>query len=362
MSGAPADSSGAPMPVLQVVRVSDVPQRPIEWVWPGRIPRGKLTLFQGDPSVGKSFVTLDIAARVSTGRDWPDAPSVDGTPGDVVLLSAEDDIGDTIRPRLEAAGADLNRVLAVAGVRRANRPATDAFSLEDDLALLEMQLRACHDPRLVVIDPISAYLGSVDSHTNADVRRVLAPLAEIASRNGVAVVAVTHLNKSGAGRAMYRGMGSIAFVAAARIVWSFSKDKDDSSRRLMLPVKNNITKETTGLAYRLVDDGGVCRVGWESAPVTISADEALSDDAEPSESRSEVQEAAEWLVELLGTGPVAQVEIIQRGEREGFAKRTIRRAKDALGLESRKSGFQGKWAWVLPETQRVPEVPNVASP
>ncbi len=362
MSATPADSSGASIPALQVVRVSDVPQRPIEWVWPGRIPRGKLTLFQGDPSVGKSFVTLDIAARVSTGRDWPDAPAVDGTPGDVVLLSAGDDIGDTIRPRLEAAGADLDRVLAVAGVRRPDRPMTDAFSLEDDLALLELHLRACSAPRLVIIDPISAYLGSVDSHTNADVRRVLAPLAEIASRNGVAVVAVTHLNKAGGGRAIYRASGSLAFVAAARTAWSFSKDKDDSSRRLMLPVKNNISKETTGLAYQLVDDGEVCRVEWESAPVTISADEALSDDAEPSESRSEVQEAADWLMESLNNGPVAQVEIIQRGKSEGFAERTLKRAKKSLGVRALKCGFQGRWSWELPATQRVPEDANGASP
>ena len=173
---------------LDLVRVSDVTMESINWLWPGRIAKGKISLIAGHPGLGKSQVTISIAATVSTGGLWP----VDNIPaevGNVVFLSAEDDIADTLKPRLIASGADTERIEVIQSVRDRNRPRM--FSFTADLDKLQ-QLKA----DLLIIDPITAYLGDVDSHNNADIRSVLAPLAELASRQKMAVLCVSHLNKS----------------------------------------------------------------------------------------------------------------------------------------------------------------------
>ena len=205
-----------------------------------------MTLFAGDPGLGKSLVTLDIAARVTCGHEWPDHEE-NGQPGSVVILSAEDDAADTIRPRLEAAKADLSKVHILQAVRRARasgETSLEHFSLETDLVALQDAAVSLGDVWLIVIDPISAYLGNTDSHVNAKVRGLLAPLAQLASSLQTAVVAVDHLNKSNL-PALYRPGGSIAFVAAARAVWLFAKNPDDAAQRLMLPGKLNLAPDQT---------------------------------------------------------------------------------------------------------------------
>ena len=168
----------------------------------------------GDPGLGKSVLSLDLAARVSTGAPWPHAAGRSDI-GDVLILSAEDDPADTIVPRLMAVGADLNRIFILKGVKKGDQ--VQYFSLAEDLLALEAALTS--QTRLIIIDPISAYLGETDSHVNTSVRSVLAPLAELASKTGAAVLAISHLNK-GQGAAIYRVQGSIAFTAAARAVWA----------------------------------------------------------------------------------------------------------------------------------------------
>ncbi len=346
----PPPADGAPV----IVRLSDVKPEPIAWLWPGRIALGKLTLIAGDPGLGKSFLTLDMAARVSRGRAWPDAPDVATTAGGVVLLSAEDGIADTIRPRLDAAGADVDRIAAleaIASVGTNGRKGARMFDLSRDLPALEAAIRSVEGCQLVVIDPVTAYLGGVDSHNNAEIRGLLAPLSAIAERHGVAVVAVTHLNKSGGGPAIYRGMGSIAFTAAARAAWVVSKDKDDPRRRLLLPIKNNIAPDTGGLAYRIeplgVDVGPV--VAWESDPVNVSADEALAGGRDDGGRRTERDDAADWLRDLLAHGPRPARSAEQDARDAGYSIATVRRAKAALGVVSRKPTFDGPWEWTLPE-------------
>jgi hypothetical protein len=201
----------------------------------------------------------------------------------VVLLSAEDGVADTIRPRLDAAGADVTRIVALEAIRAVSgtgRESARTFDLSRDLPALESAIRSVEGCRLVVIDPVTAYLGGVDSHKNAEIRGLLAPLGAIAERHRVAVVAVTHLNKSGGGPAIYRAMGSLAFAAAARAAWAVSKDKDDPRRRLLLPIKNNIAPDTGGLAYRIepLGVGGCPVVAWEPDAVNVSADDALAGD------------------------------------------------------------------------------------
>lgn len=351
----PAPIDGAPV----VVRLADVQPEPVAWLWPGRFALGKLTLIAGDPGLGKSFLTLDMASRVSTGAGWPDRPSERITPGGVVLLSAEDAIADTIRPRLDAAGADVARIVALEAIRSVGdngRESARAFDLSRDLPALEAAIRSVEGCRLVVIDPVTAYLGGVDSHKNAEIRGLLAPLGAIAERHRVAVVAVTHLNKSGGGPAIYRAMGSLAFAAAARAAWAVSKDKDDPRRRLLLPIKNNIAPDTGGLAYRIEPLGvdGCPALAWEPDPVSISADDALAGDRDDGGGRTERDDAADWLRDLLAHGPRPARDLERDARDAGYSIATVRRAKAASGVVSRKPAFGGPWEWVLPAQDAQP--------
>lgn len=339
----------APRPVL--VRLSDVQPEPLRWLWPGRIALGKVTMIAGDPGLGKSFITLDMAARISTGTPWPDALDQPNPAGGVVLLSAEDDLADTIRPRLDAAAADVSRIVAVRAVQHGEGPAR-MFNLATDLEALEQAIRDCGGCRLVVVDPITAYLGKTDSHKNADIRGLLAPLADMASRYSVAIVAVSHLNKNGSGPAMYRTMGSLAFVAAARAVWVVTKDKDDPTRRLLLPVKNNLARDMGGLAYSLQNDvDGIPRVCWCAEPVNMTADDALSEERDD-DARSEREAVAEWLRDALAAGPMPAKDVKQEAKENSIAERTLKRAKKAIGAEARRQGFGrgATWYWALPGT------------
>lgn len=261
-----------------IVRVSSVQPQPIRWLWQGRIARGKVTLVAGNPGLGKSQFTAYLAARVTKGGPWP-VREGRSPMGSVIMLSAEDDIADTIRPRLEAAGADIERVHVLTAVRDAD--AVRSFNLGRDLAHLEKALQQLGDVVLIIIDPITAYMAGTDSHKNSDVRALLAPLAEMASRHGAAIVVISHLNKGGgAGDAMGRITGSIAFSAAARAAFLIQKDPEDGNRRLFLPMKNNLGVDDLGLAFCIIEKetSGNIRapvIEWEDERVTITADEAL---------------------------------------------------------------------------------------
>jgi hypothetical protein len=318
----------APKPVT--VLLSEVEPEPVRWLWPGRIALGKLTLLCGDPGLGKSFVTLDLAARVSSGKCWPDLPLLPNPPGGVVLLSAEDDLADTIRPRLDAAGANPSRVTAIQAVRRTlltGQTREDYFDLTEDLPALETAIGVTLDCRLVVIDPLTAYLGKTDSHKNAEVRAVLAKLFELAARRNVAVLAVTHLNKAGGLPAIYRTMGSLAFVAAARAVWAVVRDENDETgrRRLFVPVKNNLGADESGLAYSLESTGDVARVAWESTPVEMRADDALGG----GQGAAARDDAKRFVVETL--------------QAHGISERTFRRARKAVAEVYKEKGKGGQW-------------------
>lgn len=344
-----AQREGSPV----LIRLADVEPESVAWLWPGRFALGKLTLIAGDPGLGKSFLTLDMAARVSTGAGWPDHPHERAEPGGVVLLSAEDGIADTIRPRLDAAGADVSRIVALEAVRATGADGKETirgFDMTRDLPALEDAIRSVANCQLAIIDPITAYLGGVDSHKNAEIRGLLAPLGDLAARHRVAVVAVTHLNKSGTGPAIYRAMGSLAFAAAARAAWGVAKDKDDPRRRLLLPIKNNIAPDTGGLAYAIepVGVGGCPAVAWEPDPVNESADDALSNGRGEGEARTERDDAADWLTDLLADGPRLYRDIERESREAGHAIGTLRRAKAALGVVSRKPAFGGPWEWSLP--------------
>jgi putative DNA primase/helicase len=345
----------------RMVRASDVKPKPIEWLWQGRIALGKLTLIAGDPGLGKSLLTIAMAAHITRGNPWP----VDGEPcpqGEVILLSAEDDPEDTIRPRLDVAGADPSKVHIMQTVKDGDIEHR-ALSLQSDIDLLDIELAKRPEVRALFIDPISAYCGASDSHKNTEVRGLLAPLADLAARHGVAIVAITHLNKGGAGSAIYRSMGSIAFIAAARAAFAVVKDQDDDGIRLMLPIKNNLGNDSDGVGYQVQEINGAPCIVWGSERVTKTADEVLAPPLDIDGEGGALSDAREFLLAELGDGPVRSKDLRSRARDAGHSWGTVRRAQKAIGVEVTKRGFvDGKWWWMLaddaPESSKVLKNPE----
>jgi len=341
----------------------DVRAEPVQWLWPGRIPRGKLTMLAGDPCLGKSVITADLASRVSRGIAWPDSMEQRQECGAVLIMSAEDDPSDTIRPRIEAAGGDLGAIhLMTTGVREDGTRFPVGLG---DLDVIEDACKCISNLRLVIIDPVSAFMGSTDSHNNTSVRGLLAPLSELAGEYKVTILAVSHLSKSMGGKSLYRFSGSLAFVAAARAAWLVMADPQDqgTSRRLMLPAKGNLGPQVRGMAYRVLSQevcglGSQPVIGWERTPVEVTADGALQQEAANSQVKGGKMVAADWLRGLLKEGRVSTAEIQEEARAAGFSWMSLRRLKDELGIRAIRVGFGGggTWFWELPGGSGGPSI------
>jgi hypothetical protein len=334
--------------------LSEVEPERVEWLWPGRLPLGKLAVLDGDPGLGKSAVTIDIAARVSAGLELPDGQPCE--PAGVVLLSAEDGLGDTIRPRLDTAGADTERIVALSTVAEA-KGGERVISLTRDLATIEKATRRV-GATLVVVDPLTAFLSEkTDSYKDQDVRRALAPLAALAERTRATILMVRHLNKAAGGNTLYRGGGSIAIIGAARSGLVIAQDPEDSERRILAANKHNLSRAAPSLAFRIgTASNGAARVLWGGTS-TLTAGDILKEPADP-EQKSALSEAKEFLLQELGDGPVAAEQVEKDARGAQISVRTLKRAKKALGVRSRKQG--DVWNWVLakekPEEGHSPNV------
>jgi hypothetical protein len=340
-TAAPSSLQSGSVAQPMLVRLADVQPEAVTWIWPGRVAAGKLALLVGDPGLGKSWISLDVAARVSAGLAWPDGGSAGAAP--VLLLSAEDGLADTIRPRLDVLGADVAQIHHLAVLRTAHRERAVQLT---DVAALERAIRETK-ARLMIIDPISAYLGSTDSHRDAEVRGLMAPLAAVAERTGVAILGIMHLAKDRQRPAIYRTVGSIAFAAAARVVLAVAADPDQDDRRIVAPVKSNLSAPPAALAYKVVTG----RLIWEAGPIADADVDALL--AGPTFDGHECRDAEAWLSELLADGPLRS-RLVQISAREaGHAWRTVERAKRRLGVEAARIGgvaADGQWWWRLPPT------------
>ena len=327
-----------PKPVIRCL--ATVEPETVNFLWPSRIAFGKLSLIVGDPGLGKSTVMLDVAARMSRGAEWPDGGSTPRAP--IVLLSAEDGLGDTIRPRLDALGADVNMVHALTAVQLPTGNER-CVSLATDIEAVETTIEQT-GARLVVIDPLSAYMGRLtDSYKDGDVRSVLMPLVALGERRRVAIVGIMHLGKSEKRSAIYRALGSVAFVAAARMVFAVAPHPDEDGKRVIAWVKGNLSRPAETLAYQFANDLLV----WDRTPVLgLDVDGLLSGPVD----REERREAAAWLRDRLAEGPVLSKPLMAEAEQAGISRRTLFRAKAHLHIQAKLEGYgaKGKWSWHLP--------------
>jgi putative DNA primase/helicase len=320
---------------------------PVAWLWRPWLPAGKLCLIDGDPGQGKSFITLDLAARLSRGDKWPDGQPGPGQPGNTLLVSCEDGVRDTVLPRLLALGADLAKVHGYQGRLHAGLPIR-VPELPRDLPVLEVIIRETQ-AKLVVIDPLMAFLAaSILSISDQSVRSVLTPLAALAERTGATLLFVRHLNKTGGKQAVYRGGGSIGIIASMRTAALIARHPHDREQRVLAMVKCNLGPEPKSLAFRLrpsaLEPGGT-EVGWEGE-VDLQANDLVAD-------VKQTLDPKQWLRQALAGGPRPVKELYAEAAGISISEPTLDRAKKALAVVSLQRGH-GKnkvWYWALPDRQ-----------
>jgi putative DNA primase/helicase len=336
---------------LGVVASSVTPEE-VEWLWDKRIPKGKLTILDGDPDMGKSVVTIDTAARVSTGRGFPDGAKCEA--GNVIIVNVEDGIADTIVPRLKAAGADLERILILPTIPD-GKGGDRLLDIPADVPLLEQLVRK-YEAALLIIDPVLTMLTG-DANKDQDARKALLPVAYMAERTGCAVTAVRHLNKAVGLKAIQRGGGNMGLIGVARAGSFFAKDPEDETRRIMAPHKSNLAEKPPSLLYRIVTAQfhNTARIEWEGAS-EYDADGLAADASTPHE-KSQLDDAKNFLYEELKDGPMWAKQVFKDARDAGIAERTLYRAKAALKVRSKKEGVDA-WVWVLPRKDEPTKGPE----
>lgn len=319
-------------------RMSDVQPESISWWWQNRIPRGNLTLFAGNGGCGKSSATMDLIGRVTTGRTFPHELNF-REPENVVIINNEDDAATIQRPRLDAAGADCSRVHLLDALEIGGQELWIDFS--NFIKPIEDYIVAC-SATLLVVDPISGHMGGKKQNDTSEVREVLQKLQSMAKRTGCTIIAITHSPKT-ATSALSSIIGSQAFVSCARAAFAFVVDKEDPKRRIMLNAKSNYSADETGLAYRIVDAGGVGRVEWEADPITDHPDSFFTPAIPGKSSASTVENVAAMLAEFIGEDQKPKREIDSWAKANEISVATLRRAKDKNGHEAVKVG--DSWYW-----------------
>ena len=337
---------------LRIEKASDVKIRPIKWLWPGVLALGKLVIIAGDPGLGKSQVCLFVCATVSNGGKWPVSEETCDK-GSVLILSAEDGAEDTIVPRLKAVDANLENIHIVQAVKL-DKEKERAFDLTRDVEQLRHTVKRIDNVRLIVVDPISAYMGNIDSHRNTEVRAALTPVVEFAEEIGACLLCVTHLNKGGQGNATSRVSGSIAFIASARASYLVTRDNDDHDLRLMLPLKNNLAKDTHGFGYRIEEKNlsgiDTSCVTWEKATVNLSAEDVLSTEGHREDNNGMAEEFL--LQELADGSEVLCKTLYEKAKVMEITPKVLWNAKNKIGVFTKKIGFKEGWAWYLPNVSK----------
>ncbi|MBX3276435.1 MAG: AAA family ATPase [Acidobacteria bacterium] len=323
-------------PSLNIRCLKDVRPERIEWLWYPYIPLAKVTMLDGDPSAGKGWLSCAIATGVAAGRGlYGTEPT---TPGNVLMLAAEDGLSDTLRPRLDSMNADISRIFAFG----------EPFTLDARGVMQLAEAIATYEPRLVTIDPLFCFVGSkVDIHRANEARPVMAELTRLAEQFRCAILVVRHLNKGGNQKAIYRGLGSIDYVAAVRSALVAGADPDDKGRRAIVHTKSNLAPLGSAVGYTITNDG---RFLW-TGESNLTAERILSiGDGNESTGGARL-EAEDFLRSLLADGPIAAKEAQREAREAGISGATLRRAKESIGVRSVKHGgeFGGprEWLWEL---------------
>jgi len=355
-----------PQSRLRIVTLEGIESEAVDWLWPGYVPLGKLTVLEGDPGLGKSLITIALAAAATIGDYSPLHGAHSRPPADVFFVTYEDGVRDTIVPRLRAAGADLSRTHVIQGVTD-DTGEEDLFTFPDDVPDLQLAAQA-RRPCLVVVDPLSAALSSrIDSYKDQDVRRALARIARFAEATEAAVLVVRHLTKGYGRSAILTGGGSVGIAGAARSVLVVGPGEVDKQRCVLAVVKCNLAPRAPSLIYTIETRGdGQPVVEWHGL-TSVTADDlsaARAGGASEPNAVSECDVAKACLGEWLSGGPVSKHEIAKLARDQGVAERTLQRAAKTLGIEYERQG-QGrdhKVLWVLPEhtSPRLAEGPKQA--
>jgi len=349
---APARAEELPDWEARLTRLAAVKAERVQWVWYGRIPQGKLTVIDGDPGDGKSTFSTDIAARISTGNVMPDGSASGlGGPCDVLLLSAEDDAGDTIRPRVDAAGGDAERITIIECAVIAGTERERSITL-NDVEMIGNALRQT-GAKLMIVDPLVAYLDPrTNSYRDQDMRGVLAPLARLAGETGAAILAIRHLSKGASAKALYRGGGSIGIIGAARAGMLLARNPDDPDGpgRILAQTKSNVGAFPPSMALHIEEaPNGASLIIWDGTSTHTAA--SLSALPTDDESRSELDNAKDFLRIILADGVTDVGTARAEAKQAGVSDRTLDRAKRDIGVRSTRNGF-GKgavWFWSLPD-------------
>lgn len=311
----------------RLINMADVEAKEVSWLWHPYIPYGKITIIQGDPGEGKTTFILHLAALLSKGDKLP-CDDEARMPVNVIYQTAEDGLEDTIKPRLVEAGADFSRILVI-------DESKEGLSMTD-----ERLVRAIKETgaRMVILDPIQAYLGSnVDMHRANEIRPVLKQLGNIAEQYQCAIILIGHMNKASGSKSTYRGLGSIDFQATARSVLVVGRIKEDPTLRIIAHDKSSLAEEGKSIAFRLDRNYGFT---WEGN-YDISVEELLSGESRGQKSK----DARAFLVEILAEGQIACTDIEEAAKDRGIKKKTLWNAKKEMNIDSVKVGKQ--WYWML---------------
>jgi AAA domain/Bifunctional DNA primase/polymerase, N-terminal len=347
------------------IRADQVKIEKLEWLWPDRIPLGKITYLSGKPDCGKSVTLIDIIARVSSGRDFPDAKNPWGE-RKVLLGVSEDGLGDTVKPRLIAAGAKLENIelMQLVRVSKGDSKKKRNFALKADMKLLRHTLKKNPDIMLVALDPITGYYGDVDSNKDKDIRPVMDELSKVCDETRVTFVAVMHQNKRTDVSAVQKVLGASSVAGSARTVWGFSRDAEEKELCHMSLVKNNLSAKRSGLDYRLISKEVEVEGPMIPHPIIEWAgeNEATADELAAKErdiakdgSRGKMAGMADaFLVSKFAEAPKWQCLVLYAdAEKEGISVDALKRRKTTHGLSSRKVGDH--WWWMKPEANLTPE-------
>lgn len=311
---------------LKLINMQDVEVEEVKWLIYPFIPYGKITIIQGDPGEGKTTLVLQIIARLTKGESIVNEEAKEAI--NVIYQTAEDGLADTIKPRLLSADADCSKVLVIDDK---DTPLT-MRDVRLEQAIIET------NAKLVVLDPIQGFLGAdVDMHRANEIRPVMKHISELAEKYKCAIILIGHMNKCSMGKSAYRGLSSIDFQAAARSVLIVGRIKDKPEIRVICQTKSSLAPEAKSLAFRLSEENGFEWIG----DYDVTADELLSGTAKGAKK----QAAIEFLENTLANGPLPQTELTELAKQQGIADRTLRTAKDELGVKSKRANNQ--WYWSL---------------